>query len=237
MKKKFWIVFFSLAFLVALFSEYYFLFFYEEKTEPLVDDEVVCTSNCTEGSKIILEDGSSWHVLSTNEDSITLFSDATIDLEGDYLPVNVFSTENTGVPIAFDIQNERLTENNPYCIFPDIGCSAYEKNGVDVFEDSTIKKVIDSKFLPKIIQTLKTENVSVRLLKSEEFEYLKSLESQNNTQYKWLYYSGYWLMTPYNKYSVMAHKENTYDLSIKAAYITHGCGIRPVIEVDKKYIF
>ena len=221
-----------------LIFDYWFIFIKKEKkAEPLIDSESICTENCKEGDKVALNDGSSWHVLSENVDKITLFSYSTIDLEGNYLPVNVFSTENTGVPVAFDIQNERLTENNPYCIFPDIGCSAYEKNNKDVFEDSNIKKIVDSKFLPKITQVLKTDNIIVRLIKSEEFEHFKTLEKQNNTRYKWLYYSGYWLMTAYNPYSVIVHKENTYDLSIKAAYINYGYGIRPVIEVDTKYIF
>lgn len=236
MKLKYLILIIPLIGLLAF--DYWFIFIKKDKEiEPLVDDEPTCTENCKEGDKVVLNDGSSWHVLSLNEDKITLFSDATVDLEGNYLPVDTFSTENTGVPIAFDAQNGRTTEKNPYCIFPDIGCSAYGKNDIDVFEDSTIKKVVDSKFLPKITQTLNTDDIKVRLLKSEEFEYFKTLENQNGTHYKWLYYSGYWLMTPNNKYSVMVHKENTYVLSVRAAYINHGYGIRPVIEVDKKYIF
>ena len=198
----------------------------------MVDNEPTCTENCGEGDKIILKDGSSWHVLTVNEDRITLFSDSNVDLEGDYLPLNTMSKENTGVPVAFDTQHSRTTENNPYCIFPDIGCSAYEKNGIDVFEDSNIKKIIDSKFLPKIIQTLDTEDIVVRLMKKEEFEYFKDIETINNGDVKWLYYSGYWLMTPYNNYSVVVHKEGSETLSSIAAYISRGYGIRPVIEVD-----
>lgn len=221
-----------------LIFDYWFIFIKKDKKiEPLVDNEPICKENCKEGDKVVLKDGSSWHILNIVENKITLFSDATIDLEGNYLPVNTFSTENTGVPIAFDVQNERLTEDNPYCIFPDIGCSAYEKNNIDVFEDSTIKKVIDSKFVPKITQTLNTTNITIRLLKKEEFEHFKTLENQTGTNCKWLYYSGYWLMTPHNQYGVLVHKENTYVLSIKSAYIHHSYGIRPVIEADKQYIF
>lgn len=229
MKTKYFMLFVPLV-LVLLF-DYYFIFI-KDKEKPLVDTEPLCTENCSEGNKIKLQDGSTWHILSRSGNKIILFSDSTIDLEGNYLPVNTFSMENTGVPIAFDNSNERLTENNPYCTFPDIGCSAYEKNGVDVFEDSSIKKVIDSKFLPKITDSLNTENIVVRLLKQEEFEYFKNLEIINNTTYKWLYYSGYWLMTPYNNYSVIVHKEKSYSLSKISAYINHGYGIRPVIEVD-----
>jgi len=231
MKLKYLIVFIPLI-LVLLF-DYYFIFLKEGKQEePLVDTEPTCTENCNVGNKIQLYDGSFWHIISINEDVLTLFSDATIDLEGNYLPVNTFGMKNTGVPIAFDKQNVRLTENNPYCIFPDLGCSAYEKNGIDVFEDSNIKQVIDNKFLPKITKTLNTDDIVVRLLKKEEFEYFKSLEIVNNMSYKWLYYSGYWLMTSYSNYSVFVHKEETYNLSMIAPYINHGYGIRPVIEVD-----
>ena len=231
MKMKYFILFSPLIF--VLLFDYYFIFVKEEdKEEPLVDMEPICTENCSEGDKILFQDDSTWHILNINEDKITLFSDATIDLEGNYLPVNTFSMENTGVPIAFDNQNARSAKNNPYCIFPDIGCSAYEKNDVDVFEDSNIKRVIDSKFLPKITETLNTENIVVRLLKQEEFEYFKKLETINNTTYKWLYYSGYWLMTPYNNYSVVVHKEKSYSLSRISAYINRGYGIRPVIEVN-----
>jgi len=231
MKIKYYVLFVPLVF-VMLFDYYFIFVMDEDKEEPLIDTEPVCIENCGEGDKIELPDGSSWHILSLNDNMLTLFSDATIDLEGNYLPVNTFSMENTGVPIAFDNQNDRLTENNPYCIFPDIGCSAYEKNDVDVFEDSNIKMVIDSQFLPKIVKSLNTENIVVRLLKQEEFEYFKNLETINNTTYKWLYYSGYWLMTPYNNYSVVVHKEKSYVLSRVSAYINHGYGIRPVIEVE-----
>ena len=230
MKIKYLILFMPLI-LVLLF-DYYFIFIRKNDSEPLVDNEMVCTHNCKVGDKILLKDGSSWHILGINENTLVLFSDATIDLEGNYLPLDTFSTRNTGVPIAFDQQNVRLTENNPYCIFPDLGCSAYEKNGIDVFDDSNIKKVIDSKFLPKIIEVLGTSNIIVRLLKQEEFYYFKNLEAVNNTKYKWLYYSGYWLMTPYSNYSVMVHKEESDSLSMIAPYINRGYGIRPVIEVD-----
>ena len=218
---------------LTLIFDYYFLFVKEKpKVEPLIDTEVICTKNCTEGNKVLLKDGSSWHILKVEENKFILFSDANIDLEGNFLPLDIFSMENTGVPIAFDKQNERTTENNPYCIFQDLGCSAYEKNGIDVFEDSNIKKVIDNIFLPKIIQILNTEEITVRLLKQEEFLYFKNLETKNNTRYKWLYYSGYWLMTPYNNYSVFVHKEGKDNLAMSAPYISHGYGIRPVIEVD-----
>lgn len=235
MKTKYFIVFIPLV--LTLIFDYYFIFVRkEEDEEPLVDTEPICTKNCVEGDKVQLKDNSSWHILSIKEDKVILFSDATIDLEGNYLPVNTFSMENTGVPIAFDIPDSRTSENNPYCIFPDIGCSAYEKNNIDVFEDSNIKKVIDSKFLPKIIDVLDTEDIVVRLIKKEEFEYFKNLETINNITYKWLYYSGYWLMTPYNNYSVFVHKENNYSLSTIAASINYGYGIRPVIEVEYEVV-
>lgn len=231
MKLKYFMLFGPLV--LVLIFDYYFIFVKKEKVaEPLVDTEIICTKDCKEGDKILLNDGSSWHILSLNENKLVLFSDANIDLEGNFLPLNTFSMKNTGVPIAFDKQNERLTENNPYCIFPDLGCSAYEKNGKNVFEDSYIKKVIDSKFLPKIIETLKTDNIVVRLLTRGEFVYFKELEEKNNIRYKWLYYSGYWLMTPYNNYSVLVHKEESEELSKIAPYIGYGYGIRPVIEVD-----
>ena len=233
MKMKYLILFIPL--ILVLIFDYWFLFLREKEIiieEPLIDNEPICTKNCKEGDKIKLVDGSSWHILKINENKLTLFSDANIDLEGKYLPLDTFSTENTGVPVAFDKVNERLTQNNPYCIFPDIGCSAYEKNGLDVFEDSSIKKIIDTKFLPIITKTLNTDNIVVRLMKQEEFEYFKNLEVINNTSHKWLYYSGYWLMTSYNNYSVFVHKENTDDLSVIAASISYGYGIRPVIEMD-----
>lgn len=231
MKKKYLLL--SMPLILALLFDYYFIFIKkDEKEEDLVDNEPICIENCKEGDKVVLKDGSSWHILKIVDNKLILFSDANIDLFGNYLPLNTFSMENTGVPIAFDKQYERSTVNNPYCIFEDLGCSAYEKNNVDVFEDSNIKKVIDSQFLPKITQTLKTDDIVVRLLKQEEFLYFKNLETTNNTRYKWLYYSGYWLMTPYNNYSVIVHKEESEVLTRIAPYINHGYGIRPVIEVN-----
>ena len=230
------VILFLPVFILSIF-DYWFLFLKEEeKPEVLVDNEPVCTENCKKGDKVLLKDGSSWHILNVLEGKLILFSDANIDLEGNYLPLNTFSMRNTGMPISFDKQNERLTENNPYCIFPDLGCSAYEKNGIDVFEDSYIKKIIDNKFLPKIEHTLGTEEIVVRLLKANEFNHFKELETLNNTKYKWLYYSGYWLMTSYNKYSVYVHKEETEHLSMIASYIGHGYGIRPVIEVSASQV-
>ena len=235
MKKKYLLLFVPLI-LVLLF-DYYFIFIRKtKKTEYLVDNEPICKKDCEEADKVLLKDGSSWHILKIIDNKLILFSDANIGLDGNYLPLNTFSMENTGVPIAFDGAYQRLTKNNPHCIFEDLGCSAYEKNNIDVFEDSNIKKVIDNNFLPKITKTLGTEDIIVRLLKQEEFSYFKNLESVNNTRYKWLYYSGYWLITPYNNYSVMVHKEKSNVLSNVAPYIPYGYGIRPVIEVDYNII-
>lgn len=218
--------------IVLSIFDYWFLFIKKEKTEVLVDNELVCTQNCKEGDKVLLKDGSSWHILKKENNKLILFSDATINLEGNFLSLDTFSNRNTGVPVSFDKQNIRTTDNNPYCIFQDLGCSAYEKNNIDVFEDSYIKQIVDSKFLPKISSVLGTDDIIVRLLKKEEFEYFKELEIKNNTKYKWLYYSGYWLMSAYNNYSVYVVKEEAEHLSVRAPYINHGYGIRPVIEVD-----
>lgn len=208
----------------------------ETKEEEIIKEEV-CKSNCKIGDKIVLNDNSSWHILNIDNNIITLFSDATIDLEGNYLPLREGSMRNTGVPVAFDTQNTRTTEKNPYCIFQDLGCSAYEKNNIDVFEDSNIKKIIDNNFLPKITKTLNSENIKVRLMQKHEFDYFKNLEYINNTRYNWLYYSGYWLMTPYNSHSLYVHREKEENLTLISAYIHYGYGIRPVIEVDYDLIF
>lgn len=208
----------------------------ETKEEEIIKEEV-CKSNCKIGDKIVLNDNSSWHVLNIDNNIITLFSDATIDLEGNYLPLREGSMRNTGVPVAFDTQNTRTTENNPYCIFQDLGCSAYEKNNIDVFEDSNIKKIIDNNFLPKITKTLNSENIKVRLMQKQEFDYFKNLEYTNKERYNWLYYSGYWLMTPYNSHSLYVHREKEENLTLISAYIHYGYGIRPVIEVDYDLIF
>ena len=105
-----------------------FVYFFKptKKEVEEIPKEKICESNCNIGDKIILNDKSTWHILNVDNKKITLFSDATIDLEGNYLPLNETSMRNTGVPVAFDIQNARTTENNPYCIFQDLGCSAYE---------------------------------------------------------------------------------------------------------------
>jgi len=229
--KKYLLLFLPVIILIVF--DYWFLYIRKEKQEEiLIPEEPICTKDCKEGDRILLKDGSSWHILKTKENVLTLFSDATIDLEGKFLPLNTLSMRNTGVPIPFDKQNERTTDSNPYCIFPDLGCSAYEKNNLDVFEDSYIKRIIDNNFLPKIKRILETDNITVRLMKADEFQYFKSLETLNNTKYNWLYYSGYWLMTPYTKYSVYVHKEETETLDVIAPYIGYGYGIRPVIEVN-----
>jgi len=217
--------------LIIMFITYYFIFFKKEDKIELVDNEPICLENCRIGDKVVLKDNSSWHVIGKNQEKIILFSDSTIDLEGEYIPVNTFSMRNTGQPVAFDTSNNRSEENNPYCIFPDLGCSVYEKNDIDVFEDSSIKKLIDTKFVPKITTTLNNNNIIVRLLKKEEFDYFKKLEVINNTSYKWLYYSGYWLMDAYNQYSVYAIKQESYTLTRLAPYIHYQFGVRPVIEI------
>lgn len=227
------IVLFIISILMLAATIYFNFFFnnHEDKKSITVEEEI-CKIDCKIGDKIVLNDGSSWHILNINNGKITLFSDANVDLEGNYLPLKTLTQTNTGMPIAFDKPNQRTTENNPYCIFQDLGCSSYEKNGVDVFEDSNIKKVVDSNFLPKITETLKTDEVIIRLMKAEEFNYFKDLEIVNNTRYDWLYYSGYWLMTPYNSHSLFVHREKEDNLTLISAYIPYGYGIRPVIEVD-----
>ena len=179
-----------------------------------------------------LKDGSIWHVISYSKSKVILFSDANIDLEGNYLPVDKTSLRNTGQPVAFDKKNVRTTEKNPYCIYPDLGCSVYEKNNIDVFEDSSIKKLIDTKFVPKIKETLETDDIIVRLLKRDEFLFFKELQNQNKTYYNWLYYSGYWLISGYNQYSVYAIEEGKEQISNITPYIAYKVGIRPVIEVS-----
>jgi len=229
--KKYLLLFLPVIILIVF--DYWFLFIKKDKPEKtIIYEEPICVADCVEGNRILLKDGSSWHIISKDDNKLILFSDANINLEGEFLPLNPLSLRNTGIPVPFDKQNVRTTENNPYCIFSDLGCSAYEKNNIDVFEDSYIKQIVDNKFLPKIVNVLGTNDIIVRLLKADEFQYFKSLENANNTKYDWLYYSGYWLMTPYTQYSVYVHKEETESLAVITPYISYGYGIRPVVEVD-----
>jgi len=219
--------------IVTLFS----FFSFKDKNKIEAKEENLCIKDCKSGDKIRLKDGSYWHIITTSSEKTILFSDANIDLEGNYLPVNYMSYENTGQPVAFDTINARTKEKNPYCIYPDLGCSAYEKNAKDVLEDSNIKKIIDENFVPKIQELFKTEDITVRLLKTKEFWYLQRLEVIKEEKFSWLYHSAYWLMDAYSPYSVYLLKEGDKSLSVLAPYILYQAGIRPVIELDSNLLF
>ena len=62
----------------------YFLNFSAKEVKEEIIKEKVCKSNCKIGDKISLNDNSTWHILNIDNNIITLFSDATIDLEGNY---------------------------------------------------------------------------------------------------------------------------------------------------------
>lgn len=227
MKKAFIILVSILSLIIIFFS------FFKPKESK---EEKVCKINCKSADQVVLKDGSKWHVISYDTNKSVLFSDANIDLEGNYLSVDYNSFTNTGQPVAFDKAYERKTEESPYCIYPDLGCSAYSKNFQDVFSDSSIKKIIDSKYAPKIKKILDSEDIEVRLLKRDEFLFFKELEEETNGNFGWLYHSGYWLMDSFNEYSVYAFLEKSYNLTHIAPSTAHKVGIRPVIEINTKLI-
>lgn len=205
--------------------------------KTLENNEKICKENCNIGDRIVLSDQSSWHIVDIKEDKLVLLSDANIKLDGSYCEVDVTSNENGCQPVPFDQVNTRTTEKNAYCIYPDVGCSAYASNNDDVLEDSYIKKIIDTNFLPKIQNVLHTTEVTIRLLTKEEFENLQALSTTSQQPFSWLYYSNYWLMTPYNNYSNYALKEGNASLDFISSGIVYLAGIRPVIEINSIYVY
>lgn len=242
-EKKFLIALISILMILIIIN---IVYFYKLKhpnmptqTETSIPEstETICYNDCNIGDRIVLSDKSSWHIVDIKENKLVLFSDANIKLDGSYCDLDVTSNENGCQPVSFDKVNVRTTENNPYCIYPDVGCSAYASNGEDVLEDSYIKNVIDTAFLPKIQTILNTMEVNIRLLTKEEFDFLQALEQTKSKSFEWLYYSNYWLMTPYNNYSNYALKEDKTSLDFISSGIVYLAGIRPVMEVDSTYIY
>lgn len=203
------------------------------------------------GQSVTLKDGSKWHVLensSTNSATVTLLSDHNLNTDGTYNTECGKDINNvtTCSPQVFDVENNRLSENNSYCALPEYGCNQYSQNGSSVIKDSTIKTWIDSTYLPLLKQSLTNasgnlESLNVTLPTMEQLATADSQTfNQNQLTFKadWLTTTSYWTKTASNLnsayvWSIVGEYNNSY---VQYANSNNQSGIRPVIVISKDNI-
>lgn len=138
---------------------------------------------------------------------------------------------------AFDVENNRTSDKNSYCMYPNLGCDAYSANGDTVTEDSSIKQIVDNY---GINLGLNTDLQNIRLINSEELYNLgcdvKAGGSCPNT-YSWLTNASYWIINLEDNESVNhAWGLNSSGFAIKDPLTNNTYGIRPVLIVSKNIV-
>ena len=200
------------------------------------------------GESVTLKDGSKWHVLeksSETDTKVVLLSDYNLNSDGSYNTGCRKDINSTTIcsPQAFDIENNRLTEKNSYCNLPGTGCNLYSSNSSTVIEDSTIKKWIDSTYIPVLTNSIQTsggtvEDLTVTLPTMEQLAKADSQtfnQSQITFSKDWLTYTSYWTKTPSKQnssyvWNVVGEHNNSY---IQYANDSTLSGVRPVITTSK----
>ena len=220
-----------------------------ESTQSGVDETLI--NEYTIGQSVTLKDGSKWHVLENSSNSsatVTLLSDYNLNTDGTYNTAcskDINSTTSCS-PQAFDIENNRLTENNSYCTEPEYGCNQYEQNGSTVITDSSSKNWLENTYLPLLKQSLvnaggTTESLNATLPTMEQLAQADGQtfnQNQITFNYDWLTTTSYWTKTAsvLNSsyvWNVVGEYNNSY---IQYANNTTQTGIRPVIVVSKQNI-
>ena len=134
-----------------------------ETSQSGVDDKLKVEYSI--GNKIILKDGSVWHVLKDSSSStatVTLLSDYNLRVdeghEGEYDSTcgkgqtnNIYACS----PIVFDTTSVRL---DTYCGESVHGCNIYQKNGTTVLTDSSIKTWLETNYVTKLRTSLSGVN-------------------------------------------------------------------------------
>lgn len=200
------------------------------------------------GESVTLKDGSKWHVLeksSETDTKVVLLSDYNLNSDGSYNTACRKDINSTTIcsPQVFDVENNRLTEKNSYCVLPDVGCNLYSSNSSTVTEDSTIKQWIDSTYIPVLTSSIQTnggtvEDLTVTLPTMEQLAKADSQtfnQSQITFSKDWLSYTSYWTKTPSKQnsayvWTVVGEHNNSY---IQYANDSTKSGVRPVITTSK----
>ena len=164
------------------------------------------------GDSITLVDGTKWHVISysgSDSNELTLFSDYFVKTDGtQYQSWDLGGSKST---VGFGPGEEyygsfddgsRNNQNNTFCLTGnyDGTCNVYSKvdgtltkgnKSGTVNDDSYIKKYVDTKFLPKLINNLNnnkglTSAISARLITIDEIASIGnlSLSEKNKLNYK-----------------------------------------------------
>lgn len=220
-----------------------------ESVQAGVDSSLATTYEV--GTGVTLKDGSKWHVLerSTESDTnVVLMSDYNLNSDGTYNTACGKNVNNTVIcsPQAFDIENNRLTDTNSYCLLPETGCNMYASNGSTVIKDSTVKTWLETTYYPVLKTSLESnggtlENLTVTLPSMEQ---LAKADGQtfNQTQITfskdWLTTTTYWTKTASTQnssyvWNVVGDYNNSY---IQYANDITTSGIRPVITTSKTNI-
>lgn len=215
-----------------------------ESTQSGIDDSMKLEYNV--GTSVTLKDGSKWHVLEKSDASsttVTLLSDYNLTSDGSY---DTECTTTICSPQVFDLENNRLTENNSYCLTPETGCNMFSQNSSTVIKDSTIKTWLDSTYLPILKSSLTTAggNIEDLVVSLPTMEQLAKADDQEFNQNQitfnkdWITSTSYWTKTASNLnssyvWTVVGEYKNSY---FKYANDTTTSGIRPVIVTSKTNI-
>lgn len=214
-----------------------------ETSQTGIDDKLKNTYSV--GNKVILKDGSSWHVLkdsSKTSSTVTLLSDYNLITEGANIGnYNTSCSEAACSPLAFDTANER---NDAYCNEPANGCNMYIRNGGVVIKDSTIKNWLDTNYLPKIKTSLSNatggtlEGLSVSLPTMEDIakadgKTFNQTIFNENLSSAFLKGTNYWTKTASKTNSSYVWYVADNNINVQFASNNEQIGIRPVITTSK----
>lgn len=220
-----------------------------ESTQSGIDESL--KKEYSVGQKVSLKDGSLWHVLEysgSNSATVTLLSDYNLNTDGSYNTECSKDINSTTVcsSQAFDIENNRPTDSNSYCVTPENGCNIYSQNGSSVISDSTVKTWLDNTYAPLLKQALTLNNGTLEGL-TVTLPTMEQLANVDNVQFNqtqitfsssWLTTTSYWTRTASDLNSsyvwgVVGEYNNSY---VQNANDTAKYGIRPVIVTSKTNI-
>lgn len=205
------------------------------------------------GNKVILKDGSVWHVLKESSNSsamVTLLSDYNLRVdeghEGEYdntcgkgLTNNIFACS----PIEFDTEGMRI---DTYCGESENGCNLYQKNGTVVLTDSSIKTWLETNYIPKLRSSLTNttgatlEDLSVSIPTAEEIasasgKTFNQAILSNTLNDNFLVTTNYWTKSSAKTASsdVWYVSGNDKNFALSYANNNTSIGVRPVITTSK----
>ena len=199
------------------------------------------------GNRVILKDGSSWHVLKESSKSmstVTLLSDYNLRVdeghEGEY---DTGCNSKICSPIMFDQSNIR---NGSYCSNSINGCNIYSKNGNTVLADSYIKTWLETNYVGKLKTSLTSSNggtaegLSVTLPNMEDIvkadgKVFNQTILSSNISNSYLITTNYWTKTSSNTNTSYVWYVSGSDDNIAVEYANNDSkvGIRPVITTSK----